>query len=251
MRSWISFLTAILFALFMNIGGNPVNWAAVFALTFAITIALGRPAGADLSALGFIYAAFIAAGAHWPVSRYAPVLAFIAIALIIPFMRRGITGWLRPGRPDRAALAGSALIAVLSLLGLYLWWRFSNANLLPFAERIRPGEGVALCGAVFALLNAFSEEAVWRGAVMEGLDEFFGPGWASIILQGIGFGMLHVHGVPTGYTGAALATAYGIALGWIRRRTGSISLSFAVHVLADGMIFFFLIRAIGYSVPLF
>ena len=75
-----------------------------------------------------------------------------------------------------------------------------------------------LLGIGFALVNAALEESIYRGILMQALDAVFGPGVFSVVLQAIVFGLAHIQGVPDGWTGVGLATAYGAMLGLIRRR---------------------------------
>ncbi|MEZ5365117.1 MAG: CPBP family intramembrane glutamic endopeptidase [Bryobacterales bacterium] len=95
-----------------------------------------------------------------------------------------------------------------------------------------------LAAVVFAVGNAAIEELAFRGIVMGELDTVFGPGALPVVLQALVFGAAHfVRGFPNGWLGLAMATAYGLMLGALCRRTGGLLAPWAAHVAADLTIF--------------
>jgi membrane protease YdiL (CAAX protease family) len=91
---------------------------------------------------------------------------------------------------------------------------------------------------LLAVVNAATEEAAYRGVVLEALDAALGPGSVPIVLQAIAFGALHYRGgFPRGAIGVALAFVYGVLLGALRRRADGLLAPWIVHVVTDFVIF--------------
>ena len=85
------------------------------------------------------------------------------------------------------------------------------------------------------------EEAVFRGVLQEALTAEWGPWWA-VGVQGVLFGVVHAHGFPRGVEGMVMASAYGVALGLLRLRSGGMAASCMAHVCADATIFALLVQ---------
>ena len=90
-------------------------------------------------------------------------------------------------------------------------------------------------GAVFSLMNAAVEEAIFRGVLQTALDKVSGP-VVTIAVQAIAFGVLHVVGVPHGVVGAVMAGGWGLLLGLMRWRTEGLLAPYLAHVTADDTI---------------
>ena len=78
--------------------------------------------------------------------------------------------------------------------------------------------------ACSAWCNALMEEAAFRGVLQEALTAEWGPWWA-VGLQGLLFGVIHAQGFPRGVVGMVMASAYGVALGMLRLRSGGMAAS--------------------------
>lgn len=76
---------------------------------------------------------------------------------------------------------------------------------------------------------AVCEELVFRGAVQGLLSEM--GGWA-VAVQGLVFAAAHGAG-----PGGLYALAFGLALGWLRQRTGSVWPGAVLHGLNNGIVF--------------
>ena len=97
--------------------------------------------------------------------------------------------------------------------------------------------------AGFALANALIEEIVWRGVMMTALDTAFGAGIFSLIVQSAIFGMAHFHrGFPSGWSGAALAGLFGLAMGLLRRYTKGLMVPWVAHSVADFVVISLIVR---------
>ena len=82
--------------------------------------------------------------------------------------------------------------------------------------------------AVVTLAAPFVEELLYRGLGFGLLRQFAGP-WPAIIITGVAFGLAHglVLGLP-------VLSIFGITLGWLRFKTGSVIPGMIVHALFNG-----------------
>ena len=140
-------------------------------------------------------------------------------------------------RPPAAALGGAALVG---LSGWIILGVLADKVMPPpreVVENIRnlihpPGESRSLALSVFALAvtPAVCEEALFRGAILQGLRRQFSVP-VSCLLTGILFGVMHGdvwRFVPT--------TILGVLLSWVALTSGSIIPSMLVHVLNNGVL---------------
>lgn len=83
---------------------------------------------------------------------------------------------------------------------------------------------VVVWASVSSLLRAALDEITFRGWILEGLEDYRGE--VALWSQALLFGGIHYHPIlqPYGVTGFLLMTAVGLALGWLRIRTGGIAL---------------------------
>ncbi len=175
----------------------------------------------------------------WPYQLLLPLLVCGIIVLAVPRLRRAIQ-WFRPGRIGRDIAVLIAAISAVSGVFLYLWYRTFSPDLsrhlayfrgLPFALYLP-------AGIVFSVTNAALEEIIFRGMVMQSLEAAAGPGLISLAGQAWLFGAAHFeHGFPNGTWGVALAFAYGVMLGAVRRRSRGLLAPWLAHVAADAVIF--------------
>jgi sodium transport system permease protein len=141
--------------------------------------------------------------------------------------------------PSAPAAAGSTLIGaawvVISIqLGAYLQRVFTTPEELETLSRKLfdlsglPG-GVWTLLAIVALSPAICEEALFRGVLLSALKPRL-PGWATVAIIGLLFGMFHLSVykvVSTGLTGALFA--------YLVLRSGSIVCSSIAHILLNGL----------------
>ena len=180
---------------------------------------------------------FVPLLSRWPWGLLFAVGGSFGIVGAVPLWRYKVE-WSRFGEIRRVTASVSVLTALVSMAGLWVWYRVCSPNLAEIAKQLPTGNGVPLIviGAMFACVNAFLEEIVCRGVLQDALDARFSVqhGWW---LQGLVFGSLHGAGVPQGWIGVIMASLYGIALGWIRQHSKGIGLCCAVHLSTDAMIF--------------
>lgn len=137
----------------------------------------------------------------------------------------------RPATIGRAVKLGAVALGVIlvtaGLLGQVLD-AGSEQGLVPDAwdsNRAAPFLANAL---VVVLVAPFVEELLYRGLGMSLLFPFVGPLF-SIAITGLAFGLAHglVLGLP-------VLTIFGITLGWLRWKTGSVYPGVVVHGIFNG-----------------
>ena len=207
----------------------------------ALAIALRSPAAVHITVLAFLTAAWSWSEvwpAYWPLVLLVPLLVYGVVACTVPALRSTVT-WLRWGRLDRSVLPLTLLTVILSSCGLWLWFIIAEPDLGRFAGALPTTSVVYLVpiGLGFAVLNAAVEESIFRGILLQGLDRALGPGWLSLIIHALAFGLVHFRGVPDGWVGVAMAAVYGLMLGVIRRRSGGLLAPIVAHICADVVIF--------------
>ncbi len=182
---------------------------------------------------------------QWPLYQLAPLTVYTVIVAVVPPLRRGV-GWLRVGRLDGVVLGWTAAVIVVSSAALVLWFLLARPDVGDLADKIPRigGAELVLIGAGFSVLNALMEEAVFRGVLQEALTAEWGLWWA-VGVQGVLFGVIHAHGFPRGVEGMVMASAYGVALGLLRLRSGGMAASCLAHVCADATIFALLVLRSG------
>lgn len=162
--------------------------------------------------------------------QYVVVLG-IAVA-IGRRLTRGAVGLVRPDSVRRAAALALIGLGAIFALGHALD-QFLEAGkeqgLLPDGwDGSRAAPFVANV-VVVVLLAPFVEETVFRGLGYGAVRDGIGAGWA-IPVTAIAFGLAHglVIALP-------VLTAFGLILGWLRRRTGSIYPCVVLHSVFNGL----------------
>ncbi len=136
--------------------------------------------------------------------------------------------------------------ALLSSIALLLWatWTDNLGRGVWLVQQLSdyPKALILLIGVPgFAILNAFSEEVIFRGVFQQAFQKVFDNIPAAITLQAAAFAALHfVSGFPNGVSGYLMTFAYGTMIGYIRHRTGGIWAPFIVHAASDLVIVYYL-----------
>lgn len=154
--------------------------------------------------------------------------------------------WFAKGNFDKLSVALMALTAIISGLALIVWalWTdnlgFGKQMLLSVAGL--PKLFILAFGVpLFATLNAFSEEVIYRGFFQECFQKIYMNPLLAIIAQASVFASLHyAAGFPNGAIGYAMTFVYGSTLGFIRYRTKGILAPYLTHIAADLVIIYFL-----------
>lgn len=81
------------------------------------------------------------------------------------------------------------------------------------------------------LLAGVTEELLFRGVLFGWLRRFL-PAWATILITAVLFTAEHYYPILF-----PLALIYGIAIGWLRERTGSVLPGLIAHIMTDTLLF--------------
>jgi membrane protease YdiL (CAAX protease family) len=188
-------------------------------------------------------------GALPVVPLLAPLALSTAVVYAVPWAR--LPQWVSRGSVDAISRVLTLAIALLSAAALIAWaaWTDSfgiGARMMQEAARWPVAVLVFIGIPLFALFNAATEEAVYRGVLQRALALSGGRVWPSIGLQALAFAALHYEaGFPNGGTGYVMVFLYGVALGYLRHRTGGLAAPILTHVLADLVIGYTLLAAVG------
>jgi len=132
----------------------------------------------------------------------------------------------RPAVPHSALAEGQILSPINQAqeLRLHGWIEITDPDLSDLIATVpdAPVGILALFGLLFAVVNSFFEEVLYRGVFMYALEAAFGSPAVALILQAVFFGLLHVQGFPRGVSGMVLAGVFGLALGYLRIRSRGI-----------------------------
>lgn len=162
----------------------------------------------------------------------SPKLAFfgslavyaLLVAAIRP-LRETTRAWLRFGALDGRILGFTLAVSLVSIIGLAAYEALVGPDIVDLRAQLPCASGASLAAfaLILCLVNALSEEAVYRGVLLHALESELETPWLAILLQGVAFGAPHAtHGFPRGPIGLVLTSGYGILLGALRRaRTGS------------------------------
>src|SRR6266481_311265 len=187
-------------------------------------------------------------GTHrWPWVFLVPVLLYWALVQSFRPLRLTV-GWLRMGHPTLPMWIAAATVAVGSAVSLLLWFKLARPDVMSLAGLIpmwAPAR-LVLLGVGFALFNATWEEMIWRGVVFDALERTRLPTGTVVLMQAVSFGVIHLHGFPSGSVGILLASAYGAVLGVLRAQTGGLLVPFVTHAVTDCSIFEILLYVAHY-----
>ena len=184
----------------------------------------------------------------WPV----PAAAAVIVAWWLASRGSGEhqwASWLRRGRWTRDLPWLVVTTVIVTAVALTAWQRLFDGRLpreYVDAARGHPWWLIVLAGIGFSLLNAAVEEVVFRGVLMSALLEVLGLP-AAVVLQAVAFGVLHLHGVPSGIVGMVMAGAWGLLLGLLRLRSRGLLAPYAAHIAADATIVMLMLPALTSS----
>lgn len=256
-RSWVTRVLPLALVVTVSLapvfGSDPDRGAGrwIFAAATVLTgmaLVARQPTAARL---GLAFTATLAAFAlPWQASWWPlPGAVGVAVYLLCPwparppeFALRTRTWWL--GRPTRINLAAAGGLAATTCATLWIYHRLTPDAFAFGAALLSdiPHWSLALAGLGFVLVNAAVEEILFRGVILAHLTQVIGT-WPALALQAAGFGLLNLHGYPYGPAGVALTAAYGLLLGVLRVRSGGLLAGWITHILADGVIFLFILHA--------
>ena len=128
-------------------------------------------------------------------------------------------------------LAGGAVLAlVVSFAGGFL----NSKETLPIEELLKARVSILLFGVLGVLIAPLVEETIFRGFLYPVIARRLGIA-AGIAITGTLFGLMHSAQLWGGWGQIALLILVGVALTWVRARTGTVAASYLVHLGYNGL----------------
>lgn len=231
-------------------GGGLLGWGAVAGIGFlgAAALCLGRSVKGRMPAVHLLLLFLLLAAvprlvppslALWPWKLLLPLLAYLAVVAAVPALRESAPSF-RLGRLGAGEARVAVLLGAAGAAGLAAWVALAAPDLDRHARLLPPLSPWLLLpvGAAFAFCNAALEEAVFRGAILGFLEKALASPGGALLVQALLFGALHYRtGFPNGAWGVVLTAAYGLGLGWLRRRSGGLAAPWLAHAVADAAVF--------------
>ena len=216
-------ITALSIAMVLPVGiGKPA--IAVFIILTLVAIASRSVYAIHLSFFFLLWISLLVifpALKVWPLRILVPLVTYGAIVSMIPTLRRSVT-WLYIGQFGRNVSLIVLLTIILSSIALVIWYFAAQPDLRNHLVLIPevPLWVFPLLALGFALTNAAMEEIIFRGIMMEALDNAIGAGHLSNVIQAFSFGAVHYQsGFPNGLCGFVMVFVYGLMLGMLRRQS--------------------------------
>lgn len=220
---------------------------------FGALVAYRREAGLAPASLLFF---FLFVASRWypdwvwrmPTASFLVPLASAWLCCFPFASARGSWRWFRKGQLDQATWMLLVLVSLASAIGLILWalrmdyLGIARHMIGPLREAPR-WLSVLVLIPTFALMNAFAEEAVYRGVLQDALERCF-PGRRQLVfvLQASAFAAAHYQaGFPNGGAGYLMTFLFAYALGVLRWRSNGMLAPYLAHVIADAVIGFTLL----------
>jgi uncharacterized protein len=174
---------------------------------------------------------------RWPWYFLLPLLAYAAIVLALPPLRRTAPR-LAVGRLGGWPLAAAIALSVAASAGLVVFHALAHPDVADLAAGLPVAVfgNLLFAGIGFSITNATLEELIFRGVLWEVTASEWNAGVA-LAGTSVFFAMGHHHGYPPGPIGTVLASIFGFAVGLLRLWTGGLGLAIAVHLCADATIF--------------
>ncbi|WP_437817418.1 CPBP family intramembrane glutamic endopeptidase [Sorangium sp. So ce1078] len=206
--------------------------AAVAAALLAARVARGpaRP----VAALAACVVVAMRLGVVWQLAMILALAGYGGLSRLVPALRPP-EGWRAAGGLPKG---WTALVGGVTPVALVGWLAIARPDLrdITGSELLQVSTPVLIAGgAVFAVLNATLEEAIWRGVLQPSLAAAWGAR-AAVALQAASFGAQHAHGFPRGLLGVFLAGSWAVMLGLLRQHSRGLLAPVLAHVVADATI---------------
>ena len=181
----------------------------------------------------------------WPLPPLMAIAGYLVLVGAWPRLRRTLE-WPRLGRLGRREWRWIALTVLVSSSALVIWFVAARPDLAAMKAKVPAWSPpwLVFAGICFACGNAFAEEVIFRGLIQQALTAAFGR-IGGLGLQAAAFGLLHIHGFPSGWSGVGLAAIYGLMLGAIRLVSRGLLAPWVAHIFADLTIFGILVLLAG------
>jgi membrane protease YdiL (CAAX protease family) len=164
--------------------------------------------------------------------------ALVRVRTQTPFWRAmGWRGLHFAGQTTSASiwrcLGGGAMLALMvSFAGRF----FNEKSDLPIEELFHSRPTVILLMGFGILVAPLVEETMFRGFLYPIVARRFGVA-AGVIVTGVLFGAMHAQQLWGGWGQISLLIGVGIALTWVRARTGTVAASYLVHLGYNSLLF--------------
>lgn len=226
-------------------GFTRVPWWAVAVVAALHLLALATRSSAAVHATLLCTLAGLAALTRgFSVHPFPLVGALFAYGILVassPTLR-GPADWWHSGAWGRGTARLTLAIGLLPLAGVPLWRVLEGPHLGPGATILGelPLWILPVVGLFVALVTALVEEVAFRGVLLDSAWSAVGLR-AGLVVQAAAFGLVHAGSVLGGPWGIVLSGLYGYALGVLRVRTRGLAAPFLAHLLADLVLFGWLI----------
>jgi len=240
MESLITLAVVVFFATYLALHRSAPGWllAGFSLLTFiAICMRAVHPFLISLlCTLWVVLPVLLPFLTRWPLYKTTPLVVFAIVVATVPKLRASVL-WMRPGRLGADILLLVLVLMLFSNAALIVWDVVCKPDLGPSRANIptMPLWVLPLAGLAFALINAAVEEAIFRGILLQALDSAIGMGVISVVIQAVLFGWMHYSevGCPKGLLGVAMASVYGLMLGFLRNHARGMLAPLVAHVGTD------------------
>ena len=241
---FVTLSVVAIFAVHLFVPGAPNGLLlAGFLLFTFVALCIPGTQGVHVSLFCFLWVflpILISSLARWPLNKVAPLLVYGFLVALVPNLRRSVY-WMQVGRFGADIRLLVLLVVVFSIAALVGWNVICKPDLAPSRANIpeMPLWLAPLAGVAFSLANAAVEEAIFRGVFLQALDTSIGPGIISLAIQAVLFGWMHYSevGFPKGLLGVAMASVYGLLLGYVRYRARGMLAVWLAHTGTDIAVF--------------
>lgn len=174
----------------------------------------------------------------WPLSFIVPIFIFFVMV-----SRFKLTGCefesLRLGNFNNSTLLIMFPVIVLSSSALIVWSILAKPELSDLQKNLPYNSPLIIIflGLLFSVFNAIWEEIIFKGILWNGVKKLSNSFMIVNFFQGLLFGIMHLHGFPSGITGAYLSGIYGLLIGFIREKSNGLLAPIVTHFFADITIF--------------
>ena len=242
----------VLFAVHLSFQRAPPYW--LIGIFFLLTLTALYLRAVQSFHLSFFFTLWVALPlitpvlSQWPLDKVTPLVAYGVVVGVSQRLRKSVL-WIRPGRLGVDIWLLVALIVVVSSGALLAWKAAIKPDLGPCRANIpaMPFYLMPLAGVAFALINSAVEEAIFRGVLLQALDSAVGPGIIPLVIQAVFFGWMHYSegGCPKGLSGVAMASVYGLFLGYLRYRSRGMLAPWLAHAGTDVGVFIMVATSAG------
>ena len=242
----------VFLAVHLSVQRAPLHW--LLAIFFLLTLTALYLRAVQSFHLSFFFTLWVVlplitpALSQWPLYKVTPLVVYGVVVGMSQHLRKSVL-WIRPGRLGVDIWVLVALIVLISSGALLAWKAVGKPDLGPCRANIpaMPLYLMPFAGVAFALINSAVEEAIFRGILLQALDSAVGAGIIPLVIQAGFFGWMHYSevGCPKGLSGVAMASVYGLLLGYLRYRSRGMLAPWLAHAGTDVGVFIMVATSAG------